>query len=97
MAEYIEREFNPCDVCNYKRCGNCILHELAMKFVGHPAADVVEVRHGRWVEECVVDFNKAFCSIFVCSNCGKKYRIPKMNYCPDCGARMRGDNDEQSP
>ena len=43
MAEYVEREFNPCDVCNYKRCGNCILHELAMKFVGHPAADVVEV------------------------------------------------------
>lgn len=56
-----------------------------------PTADVAEVRHGRWVEECVVDFNKAFCSIFFCSNCGKKYRIPKMNYCPSCGAKMDGE------
>ena len=43
MADYIESEFNPCDVCDYKRCSNCILHELAMKVVGHPIADVALV------------------------------------------------------
>lgn len=91
MAEYIEREFNPCDVCDYKRCSNCVLHELAMKVVGHPAADVAPVVHGRWEEKCVAGFDKTFCTVFVCSACETSYRAPNMNYCPNCGARMDGE------
>ena len=44
MTERIESEFNPCDVCEYTHCNNCILHELAMKFVKQSAEDVVD-RH----------------------------------------------------
>lgn len=54
-----------------------------------PAADVVEVRHGRWVDED---------GEIVCSKCG--VRIPEMysnadsimqsecNFCHACGAKM---------
>ena len=55
-----------------------------------PAADVAPVRHGRWVDKLVRDWH--------CSECGKK--VPrqvyfdgycyadKLNYCPNCGAKM---------
>lgn len=86
MAEYINQEVAMREIAH-----SSTLNSAYLRVATIPAADVVEVRHGRWVEECVVDFNKAFCSIFFCSNCGKKYRIPKMNYCPNCGSRMDGE------
>ena len=55
-----------------------------------PAADVVEVRHGVWEENIV-----GFCN--VCMECGAivertaiKNRSGELNYCPNCGADMRG-------
>ncbi len=79
MAEYIKREDAIHDIrydCfgleNYTRrdaidCINAL-----------PAADVTEVRHGRWLEGK---------SLEKCSLCGKK-GFPDWNYCPNCGARM---------
>ena len=52
-----------------------------------PAADVVEVRHGEWVdiglsEKC------SLCGSIVCWDVyGNKYRY---SYCPNCGAKMDG-------
>ena len=44
-----------------------------------PAADVVEVRHGRWIKhECYDE----------CEACHTKV-IYGRNYCPNCGALMR--------
>ena len=80
--------FNPCDVCDYKRCKNCILYELVMKFIGHKAADVAPVRRGRWVH----DIN----NLYGCSECMERETMsPKKlkNYCPNCGARMDGDTN----
>ena len=60
-----------------------------------PAADVVEVRHGKWlsVEGDV---------LFECSICGTEvstswdYDDPEMfRYCPCCGAKMDGERKEQ--
>lgn len=55
-----------------------------------PAADVVEVRHGTWVED--YDCGEIVLS---CSLCGEQYWITpkelkkhKPNYCPKCGAKM---------
>ena len=46
-----------------------------------PAADVVEVRHGRWRSNGIA---------LVCSECGRAFRIVEMfaHYCPWCGSRM---------
>ena len=45
------------------------------------AADVVEVRHGRWSSNGIA---------LVCSECGRAFGIVKMfaHYCPHCGAKM---------
>ena len=51
-----------------------------------PAADVAEVRHGRWL--CVDTDTEQF---FLCNRCKKK-EYWESNYCPNCGAKM--DKDE---
>ena len=47
-----------------------------------PAADVAEVRHGRWL--CVDTDTEQF---FLCNRCKKK-EYWESNYCPNCGAKM---------
>ena len=57
-------------------------------------ADVAPVRHGRWVGD-------SFCK-WQCNKCrapAPKYGYPvsefiRSSYCPNCGADMRGSNDE---
>lgn len=53
-----------------------------------PAADVVEVRHGRWK-------NGGNGLYDTCTACGKEiYLAIPMNYCPECGALMGGKEDD---
>ena len=47
-------------------------------------ADVVEVRHGRWVRKK----NIVGQEITVCSVCGEMKRQATGNYCGMCGAKM---------
>lgn len=60
-----------------------------------PAADVVPVRHGRWIDmgdfiscsECQVARLKEFESYY-----GKAMRLDaRTNYCPNCGAKMEAE------
>ena len=46
-------------------------------FIDIPAADVVEVKRGRWIWKD---------HYLVCSECGKEN--DRTNYCPNCGAKM---------
>lgn len=57
-------------------------------------ADVVEVRHGEWNDNII-----GFCN--VCMECGViveraaiKNNSGKLNYCPNCGAKMDGERIE---
>ena len=47
-----------------------------------PAADVAEVRYGRWL--CVDTDTEQF---FLCNRCKKK-EYWESNYCSNCGAKM---------
>ena len=95
MAEYIEREAAIKSLLNdspeqagYSRedAADCIRYM--------DAADVAPVRHGRWVGD-------SFCK-WQCNKCrapAPKYGYPvsefiRSSYCPNCGADMRGSNDE---
>lgn len=49
-----------------------------------PSADVVEVRHGKWLWDGYV-----YDAPFVCSCCGTNMGY-ESNFCPNCGAGMRG-------
>lgn len=54
-----------------------------------PAADVREVKRGKWIR---TSYRKGFG--YKCSVCGKIYnkRKNRLNFCPNCGADMRGES-----
>ena len=63
-----------------------------------PTADVVEVRHGRW-EWLSSTYDRTPCEKrYECSVCHHETishgQDPWENYCPNCGARMDGGQDE---
>lgn len=54
-----------------------------------PAANVQEAKHGRWEKKKVGRATLWFCS--ECDVDGGVYSLmPKLNYCPSCGAKMDG-------
>ena len=67
-----------------------------------PAADVVEVRHGRWIED-ERTYPGPGLKNNLCSACGevagawKEGLEPgrKWAYCPNCGARMGKEDDHE--
>jgi hypothetical protein len=99
MAEYIEREaalefqdkIEPelfCKNLNGERmqsCSETFSASNLIRFIRSiPAADVVAVRHGRWISG-------------KCDQCGEHApywclatTYYKSNYCPNCGAKMDG-------
>lgn len=82
--EYIEREAAVAFLENMAASKYLIqCFESKEKF---PAADVVEVRHGYWIEH-------ANGIIITCSECNNgEYLKDKrhLKYCPNCGAKMDG-------
>lgn len=59
-----------------------------------PTVDAVEVVHGRWIYKWDADRDpkKLFVRI-VCSECNL-HTGQKSNYCPNCGAKMDGGNED---
>ena len=108
MAEYIEREATLNVLRNlgsrdYRREKGTIAD--AMKMIMHPhytpSADVVEVRHGKWVakpQEFYIGDTE-----WMCSNCKEEFCplemssddfLETMKYCPNCGAKMDGKEQD---
>lgn len=104
MSEYLEREAliaatenvpsktshgltkEQCDGANFARL------TLAAIFRAIPAADVAPVRHGRWFHSF---------GAWRCSECNVTASFWCMastqylsNYCPECGAKMDGGDDD---
>lgn len=86
MTEYIERAA-VCKAC--KASGSvCTGRDCEIPYV--PAADVVEVRHGRWK-------NGGNGLYDTCTACGEEiYLAIPMNYCPLCGARMDKEDEHET-
>lgn len=89
--EYIERE-----------AVNNVLDELMVNdslynaLQAIPAADVVPVKHGHWIEEYDCGYITPHCS-----ECGEtaltkeetSYDYVYSSYCPRCGAKMGGEGE----
>lgn len=98
MAEYIEREALFIDIFGSvvfsvrnepsaeMRGANKILDRIKCA----PAADVVPVVHGRWINEGVyVTTAYGSLDVYSCSVCGSEITIDGFDsYCPNCGAKM---------
>lgn len=112
MVEYIERNAL---IAEFKRLTlgeNSLVERLFADGVyavieTFPAADVVEVRHGRWVnenknpvpwDECN---SKCPSHSAYCSECGEwltasdEYPVTGL-YCPNCGARMDKEDEHEA-
>lgn len=71
------------------------------------AADVVEVRHGKWIDVEVSDISSSNKLPFTdiasmrCDKCGRYHNeiyyygspVEQARYCPNCGAKMDGATD----
>lgn len=64
-----------------------MLYEIHDALTGIPAADVVPVVHGRWVDA-------DFCGQYECSECGNN-AVDLYDFCPNCGAKMDGKRREE--
>lgn len=68
----------------------------ALEVKAMPAADVVEVRHGRWIDKTWTTEDDWSCynhHVVICSVCNKQFDYvinEKSNFCPSCGAKMDG-------
>lgn len=72
----------------------------ALEVKAMPAADVVEVRHGRWHDKTWTTEDDWSCynhHVVICSVCNKQFDYvinEKSNFCPSCGAKMDGGKNE---
>ena len=85
MKEYIEREA-ALEIINSLNIASALY--AGRKIINLPSADVAPVRHGRWIMH-----DDEFGLTCECSAC----HIETMgdgNYCPNCGCRMDGGDDE---
>lgn len=94
MARYIDAEDfykRQAKRCNYNRpiIGTCTMDNITLReaLKKQPTADVVEVRHGRWIINDEDYWTK-------CSVCEFEYLDEQEHiyntyrYCPHCGAKM---------
>ena len=59
---------------------------------GQPIVDAEPVRHGRWMVD-PGDRNTGYGGEIVCSECGTGGFSDFWDYCPKCGADMRGEQE----
>ena len=93
MKEYIKRAAVKDEILSLAVCINhpeLLSKEDTMFCIDNvPAADVVEVRHGRWNNINPTVLNPGINWVCRCSLCGCPQDY-KHNYCPNCGALMDG-------
>lgn len=85
-------------VDHYDSDGNLTKYKVAYSDEMPPAVDALPVRHGKWL----YGESKSGHDGYYCSQCGKHIRwiygeedinfIRSYNYCPNCGARMDGND-----
>ena len=102
MVEYFEREETikrieevycaDCNSYNGVRCRACGTGDAIDMIEDAPAADVAPVVHSYWEHKITSDGE----NIGICHNC--KYPVSwfweQAKYCPNCGAKMDGGNND---
>lgn len=90
MGNYINTKDLELEVSYYLQCEKesetITLEELKEIINRLPSADVVEAKHGEWIE----DDNYAICSLCAVAFNKKENDWEWFHFCPQCGADMRG-------
>ncbi len=103
MSDYIKRE-DALEQFDYYDLGEYLTTQIRGMLMDVPSANVAPVRHGYWLPMVAENkMTKDIRGARACSECGASYfsyyDVPDIedvvpNYCPNCGARMDGDEDE---
>ena len=102
MKEYIERTVAKVKILSWAVCidnPKLLSKEDTMYCIDNiPAANVAEVRYGRWIPEICESISKRNrlieYKVYSCSLCGRSNGRVKKKYCPNCGALMKEDEHE---
>lgn len=89
MSDYIAREEAKTALGVEAEISTAAETALEDAIDGIPAADVAPVVHGSWRSNGIPDSMLSACSV-----CGFGCGTYSFRYCPNCGARMDGENDE---
>ena len=85
MAEYINKEA----IRNELYSADVITMRGVYMLNNFPAADVEEVKHGRWIEQTAPRWKTWYCS--ECKTLGS----PHWKRCPVCEAKMNGGKENE--
>ena len=104
MTEYIDRSellriesLLDSDVLRASKTASVIYDQIMYDIEHIPAADVAEVKHGKWIEVQKENIWNDIVPVLECSACGKytvgtRGIMTKSNYCPNCGAKMGAED-----
>lgn len=97
MSRYIDAEKLTDSIFDWDMTIEDLYYSLCKLVDDVPTADVQEVKHGYWIPERDPDENNRI-QCFHCSVCDDDFHyigaFVATPYCPNCGARMDGDNNE---
>jgi hypothetical protein len=60
----------------------------------HEDTNVQNMHRGEWIAHATAVGDKEYIEYSRCSECGEMALV-RMNFCPNCGADMRGENNER--
>lgn len=80
------------NIRNFETTIRTVYADLADFIAAQPTADVVEVRHGKWIAK----HNPWVDNCYVCSICDTQISFlgSKPKFCPHCGAKMDGEREK---
>ena len=88
-----------CDCCCEENCIRCKRPNMRCDFRKDlddaPTVDAVPVVHGRWIKHIEIGAMNNHCECSVC-NWETPLMSTKRNYCPNCGAKMDGGENDGS-
>lgn len=89
MAEYVDRTaVAQAMIEQYELVSPDDIRETVARV---PAADVRENVHGKWIDDGFLGRKTCFiCGKWIANNTG----TAELNYCPNCGADMRGGKND---